>query len=373
MTVKERVIGRSTNPPTAEIPQNRFVDVYHSAIQAGQKAVWIAMGLGIQKVGMGKKLYDAFDIAKKMYDETDEWAREFGLHFSIKKASFEGPSQFLNQTLPAAMAIDTWNMAHFAVIQDIQGDAYVPPGRLAGFSLGELGVLEMSGAIDRREKLKILIPRSLALQEIVHKFPGGKYSIRTSKKPTFEEIETFKEAVAFALEKNFVVCTRNAPFSVSVGALLKDLPYLENKAAEFRRRGVRITRLPVETAFHSPFVRDAQPIVEKAAQEAQLRDPDIPFYSNVSGKLITTAGQIREELPLHVTEVVDWDATDKDIFEQELHITEVGDVGLLINLALTRRESAVPKQVAARVKREDIILASLLETHSFVVKTTSLL
>lgn len=361
MSLQERTIHRSLNPTTAEILQNKSVDVNYPTIRAGQKAVWIAMGMGIQKVGMGEKLYKTFNVAKKIYDETDEWAREFGLDFSIKEVSFEGPSQALNHTVAATLAIDTWNVANFAVLQDVQGDAYVPPGRLGGFSLGEYTVAEIAGAITRREKLKILIPRSLALHEAVLKYPGGKYSIRTGKKPTPEEMKAWEEAVEFSQEKGLNVCTINAPFSVSVGGLLEKLTYLAEKAAEFRKRGVRITRLPVETAFHSPLVEEARPIVEKAAQEAELNDHFIPFYSNVTGKLITTAQQIREELPLQVTEIVDWDAMDEDAFREGLHITEFGDAGLLTNLALTRRDSAAPKQVAIKVNKEDFIIATHVE------------
>ena len=57
------------------------------------KTAFIFPGQASQYVGMGKDLYEKYDIAKELYDKANDI-----LGFDIKKVSFEGPLEDLKQT-----------------------------------------------------------------------------------------------------------------------------------------------------------------------------------------------------------------------------------------------------------------------------------
>lgn len=50
-------------------------------------------GQGSQYIGMGKDLYQQYETAKKIYDKVEKLTG-----INIKKISFEGPEEILNET-----------------------------------------------------------------------------------------------------------------------------------------------------------------------------------------------------------------------------------------------------------------------------------
>ena len=57
------------------------------------KIAFIFPGQGSQSVGMGKDLYNNFDIAKNFYDQADDF-----FDFSLSSISFNGPENNLKET-----------------------------------------------------------------------------------------------------------------------------------------------------------------------------------------------------------------------------------------------------------------------------------
>ena len=88
-------------------------------------------GQGSQIVGMGKELYDKFDIVKLLFQEADET-----LNFSISKIILEGSKEELNLTVNTQPAIFLISFSIFSLVKkefnlDLNKAKY-----FAGHSLG---------------------------------------------------------------------------------------------------------------------------------------------------------------------------------------------------------------------------------------------
>ena len=70
-------------------------------------------GQGVQKVGMGKDLYEKYEEVKNVYDEVKKITG-----IDIKKISFEGPEELLNKTQNTQLAILTESLAILKVLKN---------------------------------------------------------------------------------------------------------------------------------------------------------------------------------------------------------------------------------------------------------------
>ena len=109
-------------------------------------------GQGSQIVGMGKELYNKFDIVKNLFKEADD-----ALNFSISKLILEGPKEELDLTINTQPAIFLISCSIFNLVKkelnlDLNKAKY-----FAGHSLGEYSALSCAGYLDFSQTIKVLI------------------------------------------------------------------------------------------------------------------------------------------------------------------------------------------------------------------------
>src|SRR5512132_2685223 len=93
-------------------------------------------GQGSQRVGMGRDLAHAHEIARRTYEEADDV-----LGFSLSKLCFEGPEDDLTLTKHTQPAILTTSIAVFRALRE-KGLVF---DITAGHSLGEWSALVAAG------------------------------------------------------------------------------------------------------------------------------------------------------------------------------------------------------------------------------------
>src|SRR5689334_22382420 len=115
-------------------------------------------GQGSQRVGMGRDLAHAHEVARRTYEEADD-----ALGFSISKLCFEGPEDELTLTKFTQPAILTTSIAVFRTLLEkgLKFDI------VAGHSLGEWSALVAAGAISLRDAVKLTNLRGTFMQESV--------------------------------------------------------------------------------------------------------------------------------------------------------------------------------------------------------------
>ena len=140
-------------------------------------------GQGSQKVGMGKELFDKFEIVKKIFREADKI-----LNTPLSKIIFEGPEEELNLTENTQPAIFLTSYAIFNVAKKEFGFTFNKTQFIAGHSLGEYSALACAGVINFKETIKLLKTRGNAMQNAVPKNEGGMVAVLGLEIKKIEEI-----------------------------------------------------------------------------------------------------------------------------------------------------------------------------------------
>ncbi len=141
----------------------------------------------------------------------------------------------------------------------------------AGHSLGEITALVAAEALSEEDGLQIVTERGRLMDRAAVESPGGMLAVRAGR----------SEAEALAERHDLVVANDNAPKQIVLSGPLDGIETAEAEA-EASESALRVKRLPVAGAFHSPLLDHVvEPFLE-ALQEIEVRQPRAPVYSCVT-------------------------------------------------------------------------------------------
>jgi [acyl-carrier-protein] S-malonyltransferase len=249
-------------------------------------------GQGSQRVGMGRDLALAFDVAKRTYDEADEV-----LGFSLSKLCFEGPEDDLTLTKHTQPAILTTSIAVFRALQD-KGLAF---DIVAGHSLGEWSALVAAGALTLRDAVRLTHLRGTYMQEAVPVGVGGMAAL-----------------MGLELDKVRAVCEQaSAPGEPVEPANLNGAGQIVvsghtnavDRAIELAKAaGAKIAKkLTVSAPFHCSLMKPAQDRLAAALVDVVISTPSVPIVANVTAEATQDPARIKELLIAQVTAPVRWE------------------------------------------------------------------
>lgn len=247
------------------------------------KTALLFPGQGIQRVGMGKDLYEEFPAAKKLYDEADKL-----LGFSLKKISFEGPQDLLTNSKNAQVAIVLNSYVIFEIIRDQLDFSCV-----AGHSLGEYTAHLVAGTFSFSDVLHLVRFRG----ELMSATKKGTMSavIGLSSKKVVDVVDSTPGAVNVA---NF-----NSPEQTVITGEVNAVRAAEKK---LDAEGAKIIPLSVSGAFHSPLMQEVTLPFKKVLSKTELKKPLVPVYSNVTGEQVAKVDEILETLSSQIEKPVLW-------------------------------------------------------------------
>ena len=251
--------------------------------------LYVFPGQGSQYEGMGKDIYEAHDMARKIYDAASDV-----LGFDIVDMSFNNPGDELNLTRNTQPALLTHHIACLEVFKEQTGGA-VKPTMAAGHSLGEYSALVAANALTFETALKLVQKRG----ELMGEHGEGEM---TAFMMAVDEIQPLAE------EHKCAISACNQPQQTVVGGSSADLEALEAAVAEkFPRK--RAIRLKTEGAFHTYYMDKAAELFRAVLDDAEMASPEIKVLSNYTGGFHDPdpAG-IRERLYNQLKHPVMWDA-----------------------------------------------------------------
>jgi [acyl-carrier-protein] S-malonyltransferase len=260
------------------------------------KIALVFPGQGSQYVGMGKDLYDAYPIARRVFDEADE-----RLGFALSTMCFEGPEDDLRETINSQPAIFATSIAVLSTLRarlEALGK-HLTPSMLAGHSLGEYTALVAAGSLSFGDGLALVRERGRLMKETGDRQPGGMAAVIGLDDDKIAQICAQASAKGIIIPANF-----NSPGQVVISGEIAALTEAMQLALSMGAR--RAVRLAISIASHSPLMQQVSDQLGEALSRFCIYDAQIPVVANISARAITSVEDIRCELVNQVSRSVLW-------------------------------------------------------------------
>ena len=257
------------------------------------RLAFIFPGQGSQSVGMGRDIYEAYPVARAIYDEADAV-----LGFSLSALCFEGPEEALNDTVNTQPAIFVTSVAFWRVMEPQLPQA---ASFFAGHSLGEYSALVAAGALDFAAGLRLVRERGRLMKAAGEQSRGGMAAVLGLDAATLDGIcQQAREATGGVVQ----AANYNSPGQIVISG---DEETLAEAMAQAKAAGARrVVRLAVSIAAHSPLMSPAVASFRKAVEATPFRAPAVPVVGNVTARPLTSVDEIVDELVQQLTAPVRW-------------------------------------------------------------------
>ena len=277
-------------------------------------------GQGSQMVGMGKELYDKFDIVKKLFKQADET-----LNFNISQLILEGSREELDLTINTQPAIFLISYSIFNIVKkkfnlDLNKAKY-----FAGHSLGEYSALSCAGYLDFSETLKILRIRGEAMQNSVPKGQGGMVAVLGSKIYVIEKILSDNKKIF-----NAQIANDNSEGQMVLSGKAEDL---EKLIQILKENSIKNIKLPVSAPFHCALMSNATKIMTDELNKLNFKNGQNKLISNVTAHEIKDLDELKNLLIKQIENRVRWRESVINMIENNVnHFIEIGPGKVLSGL-----------------------------------------
>jgi [acyl-carrier-protein] S-malonyltransferase len=276
-------------------------------------------GQGAQYVGMGLELCSLYDDVRERFVQAGEV-----LGMDVAKLCFEGPCELLDLTINTQIAVLTFEMALYALLQK---RLPVEPVVMAGHSLGEYAALHASGALGFSEVLTLVRARAHRHQDAVAVGEGAMAAVIGLDRAAVEEIcRSVKSDQAWV-----GIAILNGPRQVTISGNTAAVEAAMARASE--REGTRAVKLPISVPCHSPLLLKTAEWFSDDLQKVEFGECRVPVIPNCDPSVFFDRDNIRDLLARQIVSPVRWQETVEKMARMEVDtVVEIGPGRVLSGL-----------------------------------------
>jgi len=260
-----------------------------------RKLALIFPGQGSQHEGMGRAVAERSATAREVFAQADEILR-----LDVTKIVMEGTEKDLMKTAntqPAILAV-SWAYLQYLRERAAAVGRQIKPSYVSGHSFGQFSAAAAADSLSFADALRLVRERGRIMTKWSKKRPGGMASVMG---PSDEDVRDVCEQVS--PDGDVGVAAINAPGQTVISGTLQAL----SRAVEaVKQRGARVVQLPISVPGHFPKMAEAREELRKFIDQIEFRDPTSPVVSSLTGRLLTTADDVKQELTDQMTGAINW-------------------------------------------------------------------
>ena len=230
-----------------------------------RQVAFLFSGQGSQYASMGRDLYEGESAYRAAIDECAS-ILDASIGLDLCKVLFEGSDEDLAKTSITQPALFATEYA-MAKLWQSWG---IKPAAMMGHSIGEYVAAHLAGVMTLEEALLLVAERG----RLMHAMPAG----------SMATVQLSGDQVRSRLPDGVEIAAINGP---ELTAISGPASALEAFLTRLETEGVGIRRLHTSHAFHSSMMDSALEPFRAAAAKIDLKEPQLPYISNVSGTWIT--------------------------------------------------------------------------------------
>ncbi|WP_049576961.1 type I polyketide synthase, partial [Streptomyces sp. SBT349] len=241
--------------------------------EGAARPVFVFPGQGSQWLGMAVELIDGspafaqeFRRAAAAVEALVDWSAED----MLRGAEGDGALERVDVVQPVLFVV----MVALAGLWRAHG---VRPAAVVGHSQGEIAAAVVAGALSLADGARIVVERSRVIGERLAG-RGGMASLAQGRAAVEDLLADWDGRLS-------VAAVNGSGSTVVAG----DIEALDGFTAACEGRGIRIRRIPVDYASHSPQVDEVADELLGVLAGVRPRSCDVPFYSTVEGGVVDTA------------------------------------------------------------------------------------
>lgn len=262
-------------------------------------------GQGAQEVGMAGDFYEKSEEAKAVFDQASSI-----LDFDVREICFQ-KNDLLDKTEYTQAAMVT---ACLAITRELEKRGLYPE-MTAGLSLGEYCAIAAAGSMSDMDAVRTVRARGIFME---YAAPEGTGAMAAVLGMDGEAVERTVHDLQGVFIANY-----NCPGQIVITG---EKEAVEQSTAVLKEAGARrVLPLKVSGPFHSPMMKPAGEKLEEVLKKVSVKDPDIPYVTNVTAEVVKSGEAIKELLVRQVSSSVRWEQSMRAMIAQGIDtFVEIG-------------------------------------------------